>query len=50
MDQLFSVSETYEKELALQKASQKEARQLDPNGKRERKVRKDQTLGKRCPW
>ena len=50
MSQLFAVSEDYEKELAMNKAAQKEARLADPSGKREGRVRKGPTLGERDPW
>ena len=50
MNKLFAEGEEYERELAEQKAAQKAERLRHPGGRREGKVRPDQTLRKRNPW
>ena len=42
--------EAFQDELEEHKAAQQAAKEKNPQGLRERKVRSDQTLGKRDPW
>ena len=50
MNDFFAVGEAYQVELEEHKAVQQAAKVKNPQGLRERKVRPEQTLGKRDPW